>query len=140
MLQVHLVEFHPVQPWIGLADKSSNVAVWDYRSSQVCWIVCAMGTAVYNKQQAWEGAGKPGTSRVWSTWGLDQAFSTENDIIPRTSACKQCLMQTVPYTCACTQPGVQMPLRLLPAVCILDPPFCIAQTDPAYSISNQYCD
>ena len=33
--QVHIVEFHPVQPWIGLADKSSNVAVWDYRSSQV---------------------------------------------------------------------------------------------------------
>lgn len=33
-MQVHLVEFHPVQPWIGLADKSGTVTVWNWSTDQ----------------------------------------------------------------------------------------------------------
>jgi hypothetical protein len=34
-LQVKLVEFHPVQPWIAFADKADNVRVWDWTTQQV---------------------------------------------------------------------------------------------------------
>ena len=69
---------------------------------------------------------------MWSTWGVDQAFPFENDIIPSTFAYHESLyLQTVPYMSTrvhasgrlCTPPAELTPLRLLPAVSILGPPF-----------------
>jgi hypothetical protein len=34
-LQVKVVEFHPVQPWIAFADKGDVVKVWDWSTQQV---------------------------------------------------------------------------------------------------------
>ena len=34
LVQVHLVDFHPVQPWIGLADKAGTVTVWNWSTDQ----------------------------------------------------------------------------------------------------------
>lgn len=35
LLQVKLLEFHPVQPWICYADTSDRVRVWDWTTQQV---------------------------------------------------------------------------------------------------------
>lgn len=34
-LQVKLVEFHPVQPWITFADKADRVWVWEWSTQRV---------------------------------------------------------------------------------------------------------
>jgi hypothetical protein len=34
-LQVKLLEFHPVQPWICYADTTDRVRVWDWTTQQV---------------------------------------------------------------------------------------------------------
>lgn len=46
-LQVHLVDFHPVQPWLAMADKAGTVTVWNWSTEQAR-IGC---TSAHSKQE-----------------------------------------------------------------------------------------
>lgn len=35
--KVHLVDFHPVQPWLGMADKAGKITVWNWSTEQVLY-------------------------------------------------------------------------------------------------------
>lgn len=35
--KVHLVDFHPVQPWLAMADKAGTVTVWNWSTEQVVY-------------------------------------------------------------------------------------------------------
>lgn len=39
--KVDIVEFHPVQPWLAVVDRLSNVTVWNYESNEVGFVVLA---------------------------------------------------------------------------------------------------
>ena len=77
-----------------------------------------MGTAVHHKQQKalgavangsvhFRGAGKPGTSRVWSIQGLDQAFPVENEPFPAPLPATSHFTYKQRHTCRhlCTHPA-----------------------------------
>jgi len=36
-LQVKCIEFHPMQPWLAIADKGGNVSVWDLTTKQLVY-------------------------------------------------------------------------------------------------------
>lgn len=33
--KVKCIEFHPMQPWLAIADKGNHISVWDFESEQV---------------------------------------------------------------------------------------------------------
>lgn len=33
--KVKCIEFHPMQPWLAIADKGNKISVWDFESEQV---------------------------------------------------------------------------------------------------------
>ena len=35
MVQVKCIQFHPMQPWLAIADKGGNVSVWDLKTEQL---------------------------------------------------------------------------------------------------------
>lgn len=37
ILQVKCIEFHPMQPWLAIADKGGNVSVWDLKTEQLVY-------------------------------------------------------------------------------------------------------
>ena len=36
-MQVKCIEFHPMQPWLAIADKGGNVSVWDLKTEQLVY-------------------------------------------------------------------------------------------------------
>ena len=46
-LQVHLVDFHPVQPWLAMADKAGMVTVWNWSTEQAS----SDCTSMYSRQE-----------------------------------------------------------------------------------------
>ena len=37
LLQVKCIEFHPMQPWLGIADEDGNISVWDLHTQQLVY-------------------------------------------------------------------------------------------------------
>jgi WD40 repeat protein len=37
LMQVKCIEFHPMQPWLAIADKGGNVSVWDLKTEQLVY-------------------------------------------------------------------------------------------------------